>query len=134
MSAAEERQEWRELAEAATEYKPDAPATMWGWAKGLAAAVPALLADVDALTAERDAMAAELAQVRAQLATATAATIENAPQWFLDAVSTMQTQANAEWQEEHAARLVLAEQLKAAEAQTLFWWNEATKPELEPQA
>lgn len=41
--------------------------------------------------------------------------------------------ANVAWQEEHAARLVLAEQLKVAEAKAMFWWNEATHPNVAVQ-
>ncbi len=132
MSTQQQRQEWRELAAAATpgEWTYIETASKWriesdenglivdAFAMDTAdarfiaaarAAVPALLADVDALTAERDA-----ANVSCKAALRDAANMRRERDALAAELERVRAQANAEWQEEHAARLVLAEQLKAA--------------------
>jgi hypothetical protein len=71
-----------------------------------------LLADVDRLTGDNAALSEALDTALAHLKESEAER---------DALA-------GQWQEEHAARLILAEQLKVAEAQRLYWWNEATQP------
>ena len=88
-------------------------------------AVPALLADVERLTGERDSLASRtaLANVIAQRDAANmwcnewkrradAATAERDA--LAAELATVREAANVEWQEEHAARLVAEERLKAA--------------------
>jgi vacuolar-type H+-ATPase subunit I/STV1 len=79
MSTAEEREQWRELAEDGGLFEGNAMVLdlladvdrLTGDNASLSAALDTALAHLKESEAERDALAAELAQVRAQLATAT---------------------------------------------------------------